>query len=284
MNKTGLVLKIEKKAAIIATSTGEFVKVSVSSNPPKIGEVYTGAEKTRMNYTKYLKVAVLLFLILIFSGSTYLYYTPVAAIEVNINPSLELKTNCFDRIIKALPLNADGKTLLKNMDLKNKNIDEGLTMVIQQAKKDNFINSNYIEQGKTVSIKISSNNTNKSIKLDKFQKCITQNKINTNIYNNQKVTKHEFIKKQSPLNDTNNTTNVGKGNININKKTNPSIPSNNVNVNPNPNAANKNSNPIIKSAPNSTNSDGNKNESKPIKNDNKNKIENKTINLPGKKK
>lgn len=209
MNKTGLVLKVERNRATLLTNTGEFVKVAFSKNLPKIGETYSGDVKKEKNYLKYLTAAVALFIVFLSGGgAAYAYYTPVATIQVSINPSIELKINRFDKIIKYTPINADGVTLLQNLKLKNKNIDDALTLVVDEAKKDNFIKDNYNELGKTISVTISAKGSDKIIKLDKFQEYIAQNKINTKIDDNGKKTNQEFtdidksINKEVPADTT----------------------------------------------------------------------------------
>ncbi len=217
MNKTGLVLKVEKNSAILVTNTGEFVKVIASTNSPKIGETYTGTIKKEKSYIKQIIAVAALFMIFISGGGAYgayAYYTPTATIQVSINPSIELKINRFHRIIKSSPTNTDGKTLLENLELKNKNIDDALILVIAQAKKDNFINDNYISQGKTISVEISSKGSEKTIKLDKLKRYIEENKINTTIDNNGKESKQEFIKTNTDI----KTDKENKTDNNINKE------------------------------------------------------------------
>jgi len=195
MNKTGLVIEVEKNRATLLTNTGEFVKVVCSKNQPKIGESYSGVVKSQRNYLKYLTAAVAMFIVFLSGGgAAYAYYAPVATIQVNINPSIKLVINRFDKIIKSTPINADGVTLLKNLHLKNKNIDEALTLVVNEAKKDNFINANYNSEGKAILVEISAKDSSKIVKLDKFQKYIVQNKINTKIDDNGKETNKEFHK------------------------------------------------------------------------------------------
>jgi len=192
MNKTGVVLKIEKKYVLLMTSTGEFVKVKLSTRKPKIGENYTGVMvRNKKSFKHYIAAAMLLFMVLS-GGGTYTYLTPVASIELNINPAIEIKINRFNKIISYSPLNSDGKTILEHLKLKNKNIDEALVLVVNQAKKDNFINNNYIEQGKIISIKVQCKDETKTINLEKFEECIVENKINMQLNNNGKESKQEF--------------------------------------------------------------------------------------------
>ena len=221
MNKTGLVLKVEKNKATLLTNTGEFVKVVFSKSMPKIGETFSGVVQNQRNYLKYLTAAVALFIVFLSGGgAANAYYTAVATIKVSINPSVELKVNRFDKIIKSSPINADGVALLKNLQLNNKNTDEALTLMIDQAKKDNFINNNYNSQGKIISVNISAKDNAIIINLDKFQKYIAQNKINTEIDYNGKKTNQEFIKIDKSSNKQVPTGNIKDINNSMNKNNN----------------------------------------------------------------
>ncbi len=46
-----------------------------------------------------------------------LFFTPVSAISVDINPSLELNVNCFDRVISVEGYNEDGQALAQELNL-----------------------------------------------------------------------------------------------------------------------------------------------------------------------
>lgn len=271
MDKTGLVIKVERNTAILLSSTGEFVKVNYSKNPPKVGETYTGTIKKEFNYIKYMSTAIILFIIIMCSGGAYAYSIPVATVQVNINPSLELKVNGFNRIIKTSPKNIDGEKLLKNLKLENKNIDDALILVVDEAKKDNFINTSYISEGKTISVKISAKNTNKTINITGFEEYISRIKINTSINNNGKQINKNFTnnyenkdKKALEINKNNQDNNVkDKTNVNVKSENNGNNDSKNTNNN-----VDKGNTPESRKVNNNVNNTNNrKSETKRIGND-----------------
>ena len=47
------------------------------------------------------------------------YFTPAARIEMDVNPSVEMKVNRLDRVIQVRGLNADGRELVKDVSLLN---------------------------------------------------------------------------------------------------------------------------------------------------------------------
>lgn len=60
-----------------------------------------------------------------------LYQTPVAAISVDINPSLELTVNRFDRVIGVKGFNEDGEAVAAQVDLINMRYDEAVETLLE---------------------------------------------------------------------------------------------------------------------------------------------------------
>ena len=74
--------------------------------------------KKKQSMPIYYKVApvLVLFVVVIFSG---LYYSPKSYISIDINPSIEINLNIFDKVIGVNASNEDGKTIVENIDLKH---------------------------------------------------------------------------------------------------------------------------------------------------------------------
>ena len=63
--------------------------------------------------------AACLVLLLTGAGSFWAYFTPVATISVDVNPSLELDINRFDRVIRVEAFNLDGQEVADSLELRN---------------------------------------------------------------------------------------------------------------------------------------------------------------------
>lgn len=59
-----------------------------------------------------------------------LYFTPTTHISIDINPSLDLGINRFDRVISVNALNDDGKKLAETLDIKFTAYDEALRKIL----------------------------------------------------------------------------------------------------------------------------------------------------------
>jgi len=191
MIKTGVVISIMNKKAGIMTHSGEFVYIRIGKTLPKIGEINRGElyVKNLFNYKHIITAASLMFVILS-SSFAYAYYSPVTTIVLSINPDISLKANRWNKIISIKALNLDGSTLISNIKLKNKSIDEGLELLVKEAKVENFINDEYVNGKKIISVDIKGNKDN-SIDISNFISIIDSNNfniiINTSSNNNKKI-------------------------------------------------------------------------------------------------
>ncbi|MDV3428407.1 MAG: hypothetical protein LIR50_15535 [Bacillota bacterium] len=120
--------------------------------------------KHRLIYIKNLAKAACILFILIGGGTgTYAYYkTPVAYLSLDINPSIELGVNAFDKVVSAEGYNADGRTVLNGIDVTGVNIETAVSTVISSADDNGFIES---DGSTVVSLTSETDNINISNKL-----------------------------------------------------------------------------------------------------------------------
>ena len=235
MIKTGIVISLMDRKAGIMTSSGEFVYIKISKILPKVGEIYTGElYKKNLSLYKYAITAASLMFMLLSSVSAYSYYTPVTTIVVSINPSVSLEANKWNKIISSKALNSDGSLILNNIKLKNKSIDDGLELLVKEAKTENFINDKYVTDKKIISVDIKSNKDG-SIDISNFKNIIDSNKLNIKInassvnnkniditVNNKKINTSDL----NPNNEKKETTNKNSTIKKNNPLENPSVNSN----------------------------------------------------------
>lgn len=79
----------------------------------------------------------------------WLYFTPVSAIDIDINPSLKLSVNRFDRVIAVEGRNADGQTVAEGLSLQFMDYAGAVEAILA----DESIQA-YLDQGKTLSIRV----------------------------------------------------------------------------------------------------------------------------------
>lgn len=69
-------------------------------------------------------------LLLVLVGGPWLYFTPTAEISIDINPSIELSLNRFDRVIAVTAYNEDGRELSQELNVKYKNYTEAMDEIL----------------------------------------------------------------------------------------------------------------------------------------------------------
>ena len=260
-------MNINNNTATIMTSSGQFYKVIIKKYTPKIGETFSG--KVKYNNILFYKVAsIVALLLIVFAGSSaYAYYTPTTTAVININPSIQIKSNRFDKIIELKALNKDGEKILNEVNIQNKDLNDGLKLIIIQSKKDNFINKNYTVNGKIITLKLVSKN-NKMVDLYSFENYIFDCGLSMKVDNSG--LKEEIKSKKYNKKDANSITK---------EKSSSKNSSNNSNVNPN-NVTNNKTNPKLLDTTNQSNnnSDTNYNKDSSITNNKINQNTNKISN------
>ena len=60
------------------------------------------------------------------TGIYFSYTTPVAAVSIDVNPSIELQVNLFDRVISVQGYNEEGTKLAESLSVENMNYTEAI--------------------------------------------------------------------------------------------------------------------------------------------------------------
>lgn len=82
--------------------------------------------------------------LLIFLGGYWLYFVPTAEISMDINPSIELDVNRFDRVISVEGWNDDGKELAGSLDIWNLEYSEAVNRILENETVADLLSDNGI--------------------------------------------------------------------------------------------------------------------------------------------
>ena len=89
----------------------------------------------RRRYLRYGFAAACLAVMLFLGLFSYrLYITPSGYIGMDVNPSVELGINQFERVIRTRAFNAEGDQLLSSLSLQNKNLREATVMILDEIE------------------------------------------------------------------------------------------------------------------------------------------------------
>ncbi|MCT4688945.1 anti-sigma-I factor RsgI family protein [Vallitalea sp.] len=133
-----VVMEIYSNHIIVLTRDGQFKKIKKPNNYIEVGMEININGMTNTNFRRIAAIIVIIFLISGFGVSAYAYYTPYGYINIDINPSIEIIYNRFNRILKINGINEDGKNMVDNIsDYKNKKVETIVGDIIAETTLDN---------------------------------------------------------------------------------------------------------------------------------------------------
>ena len=107
-----------------------------------LSEKVYARKKKRTSPLRNFAVAAACALLVFLAGGSYLYFTPTAYISVDVNPSLELGINRFDRIVSVTGYNEDGKALADSLDLKYMDYSDALEALLADQEMEVYLSDN----------------------------------------------------------------------------------------------------------------------------------------------
>lgn len=150
----GVILKLKSDRVIVMTDKLDFVELNLKPGMLRGQKIsftssdlyHSGIRSLRHN--KALKAvsaiasvaAVFAFL---FIGYTALFSTnEFAYVDIDINPSVEIAIDKNENVLKAKALNSDGQVLLDTVKLKNIELSDAVTLLLDKSKEIGFISTN----------------------------------------------------------------------------------------------------------------------------------------------
>jgi len=144
----GIVVDLNNKDAVILTEDGLFKRIE--NRNYEIGQTLqiSSGEKTGLrrfvpkpviSSKLLIGAARIAAVIVIGTAGAFAWYTPTSYISLDVNPSVEYSINMFDRILEARAVNEDGEEILRDLQLKNKNIGEGLKETLDELIAEGYL-------------------------------------------------------------------------------------------------------------------------------------------------
>jgi len=135
-----IVAEIDKKHMIVITDKGDFVKIKRQMSAAIGDEIDYNTRRTYLTYKRLAPIAACFLACIFLSTGVYAYYTPYSYVSVDINPSIAMSLNRFERVIAVEPLTEDAVDFIKNTDsLKNREIDQAISTIIKSASEKGYI-------------------------------------------------------------------------------------------------------------------------------------------------
>lgn len=210
MNKTGIVINIEKRKACIMTEDGQFLNVVVTGKAPSIGEVYSAPTAVPAFSLKRAASAAALIFIILTGSLAYTYNAEAASIVFDGNPEIRLAVNRWNMIIKAEALNEDGKEVLSSINIKNKSLNAGLDTIVDEAKKKNLIgqgNNDSSDKKDDINILVNNSKDKMIPDISEFKNHMKESNLNVVVGTEREKKSDNYYKQKDSKNSSNEINN-----------------------------------------------------------------------------
>ena len=126
----GVVMEIKENRCVVLKKDGTFAEIP--NRNYTVGQTVT---LSRSAVRRSLSLAACLAVVCLAGAGHHLYFTPASYIYLDINPSVRLDLNCFERVINVVPLNEDNTDVEVSVRTDNARLEtvvEDTSSAIQQ--------------------------------------------------------------------------------------------------------------------------------------------------------
>lgn len=146
-------MRDELKTALDKVTADEALKQSTRAFLSRQTHEY-GAAKARPRTARRLAAAFACLALVIVGGTGYwAYFSPTCAISIDINPSVELAVNRFDKVISVEGIGEDGEALAETLDVRFLNYADALDSLLENQTVED-----YLAQDEVLSIAVAGDN------------------------------------------------------------------------------------------------------------------------------
>ncbi|MCI8784884.1 MAG: hypothetical protein HFG83_03915 [Dorea sp.] len=94
---------------------------------------------TMFPYRRLAAAMACLLLVAMGWGGYFLYFIPVSSISVDVNPSIELGINRFDRVVKVDTYNDDGYNIMSSLDVRFMDYRDAMDVILNQESEEAYL-------------------------------------------------------------------------------------------------------------------------------------------------
>lgn len=176
-------IKNNLKSALEKSTPDCFYKINNGAYVNEIGfniediEDIENIKKKTLNFNMRYALAISACLLIMIVGLGT-YYVPVNDIYIDVNPSIEIRTNMFDKVIVVNAKNDDGTSIVNSVDVKNKNIEIAIDDIMNEMITQGYIKSELTDNAILISVNAKSEEQSKKIS-ESIDKSVN-NKLNEN--------------------------------------------------------------------------------------------------------
>ena len=119
-------------------------------------EKRTSRQARRPRWSATFAAACAALVLLLGLGGYYTAQTPVSYVSIDVNPSVELALNRFDRVVSATAYNGDGEIILEGINVKGKLYTDAIDAIVESSAMQP-----YLTNDSALTFTVAANNSSK---------------------------------------------------------------------------------------------------------------------------
>ncbi|MFZ5974261.1 MAG: anti-sigma factor domain-containing protein, partial [Bacillota bacterium] len=133
-----VVLEITGRHAVVVNDDGDFIKIR--NRNFKVGQRII-THDLRFKRLKFASAAAAAAMVLFVAGGAYAYYTPYTEVSLDVNPSMVLQINYFNKVIGVAAMNADAEQIAEKLDIINDDVNTAMDEVVNELSEQGYIDT-----------------------------------------------------------------------------------------------------------------------------------------------
>ena len=128
---SGVIVSVKGRYAVLLTKNSDFIKVKNKN--------YSVGDKVKIpQYKGQILAAAASFIVV--CGGISSYFVPAKYMSVDINPSVMMTINIYNRVINTKPLNDDAEILLSKTDVSGMSVSDSMDELIKKSEEIGYLN------------------------------------------------------------------------------------------------------------------------------------------------
>ena len=169
----GVVMEIKENRCVVLKKDGTFAEIP--NRNYTVGQTVT---LSRSAVRRSLSLAACLAVVCLAGAGHHLYFTPASYIYLDINPSVRLDLNCFERVIDVVPLNEDAETLLADSTIGKGKVSDCMSAIVSACREQNYLN----EDNTDVEVSVRTDNARLETVVEDTSSAIQQENLKVSVY------------------------------------------------------------------------------------------------------
>ena len=169
----GVVMEIKENRCVVLKKDGTFAEIP--NRDYTVGQTVT---LSRSAVRRSLSLAACLAVVCLAGAGHHLYFTPASYIYLDINPSVRLDLNCFERVIDVVPLNEDAETLLADSTIGKGKVSDCMSAIVSACREQNYLN----EDNTDVEVSVRTDNARLETVVEDTSSAIQQENLEVSVY------------------------------------------------------------------------------------------------------